>query len=270
MTTAKRAAARSSNSPRPPRSALRQAKQDQERRRLIDVFIDESGGDRALFHDSTGVAYADITVNGHRETWPVRSKQFRHAYMGYLRRKLEQLLTAGSVLASSVKSSLGKSAINAAVEDFEARAICSPIMRNIHTRVAEYDNNIYIDLGNETWEAVRVTSAGWSIVEAPPVRFRRTAGMRPFPMPVRGGKIEALRPFLNATTSDFTLTVAYVLAALRPRGPYPIFILYGEHGKAKTNFLRRLRNLSTRTRSKPARLRSPSATYLLRPIIRIS
>jgi hypothetical protein len=62
-------------------------------------------------------------------------------------------------------------------------------------------------------------------------------------MPARGGKIEALRPFLNTTVSDFTLVVAYLLAALYPRGPYPILILYGEQGAAKTNFLRRLRKL---------------------------
>jgi hypothetical protein len=66
--------------------------------------------------------------------------------------------------------------------------------------------------------------------------------MLPLPIPERGGKIEALRPFLNATDSDFTLAVAYLLAALYSHGPYPILILYGEHGTAKTAFLRKLRS----------------------------
>src|SRR5262249_16612273 len=30
-----------------------------------------------LFHDPDGTAYADIDVNGHRETWPIRSKSFK-------------------------------------------------------------------------------------------------------------------------------------------------------------------------------------------------
>ena len=225
------------------RKALRKAKQDQEKQRLINVFINEAGGDQALFHTSDQIAYADVIIDGHRETWPIRSKQFRYAYMRHLRRQFDQLLAVGSTLASSMKSGMSKSAINNALDDFEARAICTPITREVHVRVAGHDDNIYIDLGADTWEAVRVTGGGWSIVEPPPVRFRRTPGMLPLPTPVRGGKIKALRPFLNTTDSDFTLIVAYLLACLYPRGPYPILILYGEQGAAKTNFLRTLRKL---------------------------
>jgi hypothetical protein len=163
--------------------------------------------------------------------------------MRYLRRQFDQLVDAGSILASAVKPSMSKSAISAAIDDFEARAICGPTTREICVRVAGHDGNIYIDLGTSTWEAVRITSAGWSIVESPPVRFQRTPGMLPLPIPVRGGEIKSLRSFLNTTVSDFTLVVAYLLASLYPAGPYPILILYGEQGAAKTNFLRRLRKL---------------------------
>jgi len=34
-----------------------------------------------LFHTATGTAYADLLVDGHRETWLIRSKRFR----GWLR-----------------------------------------------------------------------------------------------------------------------------------------------------------------------------------------
>ena len=29
-----------------------------------------------LFHTATGTAYADLVIDGHRETWPVRSPRF--------------------------------------------------------------------------------------------------------------------------------------------------------------------------------------------------
>ena len=74
------------------RKALRKAKQDQEKQRLINVFINEAGGDQALFHTSDQIAYADVIIDGHRETWPIRSKQFRYAYMRHLRRQFDQLL----------------------------------------------------------------------------------------------------------------------------------------------------------------------------------
>src|SRR5262249_5345846 len=141
------------------------------------------------------------------------------------------------------KASMSKTAVNAAIEDFETRAICSGIMREVHVRVAEHSGEIYIDLADAEWHAIRVTPAGWSVVEAPPVRFVRSAGAMPLPMPTRGTKIDALRPLLNTTDADFPLIVAFLLAALHPRGPYPILILYGVQGSAKTNFLRRLRML---------------------------
>jgi hypothetical protein len=87
------------------------AKLDQEKQRLIDIFIDEAGGDQALFHTPDDIAYADVNIDGHRETWPARSKQFRYAYMRYLRRKIDQLVNTGS---ASVVKPMSKSAINAA------------------------------------------------------------------------------------------------------------------------------------------------------------
>jgi hypothetical protein len=226
------------------RRALRKAKEDLEKQRLVSTFIDESGGDQALFHTRDGVAYADLIIAGHRETWPVRSKQFRHTYLRYLQQQFGRLVGEEQpILALLMKSSTSKASVNHAIDDFERRAICSTITRDVHVRVAGYDGEIYVDLCNDDWQAVRVTTAGWSVVESPPVRFQRADGMLALPQPERNGKIETLKRFLNATASDFTLVVAHMLAALCPRGPYPILILYGQQGTAKTAFLRKVRSL---------------------------
>lgn len=59
--------------------------------------------------------------------------------------------------------------------------------------------------------------------------------MLPLPLPERGGSIEALLPFLNLSNrNDFVLVVAWLLAALRARGPYPLLAISGEQGSAKT------------------------------------
>ena len=39
---------------------------------LIEMGVCED-----LFHTAAGTAFADILINGHRETWPIRSKRFR-------------------------------------------------------------------------------------------------------------------------------------------------------------------------------------------------
>src|SRR5207344_1526121 len=104
-----------------------------------------------------------------------------------------------------------------------------------HIRIAEHTGHIYLDLADECWRAVEITPEGWRVVECPPVRFRRPVGMLPLPVPERGGSIEALNSFLNLPSrNDFVLIVAWLLAALRSRGPYPLLAISGEQGSAKT------------------------------------
>src|SRR5262249_15433129 len=62
--------------------------------------------------------------------------------------------------------------------------------------------------------------------------------------PDQGGSIDALRHFINvAGRDDFVLVVAWLLAALRPHGPYPLLTISGEQGSAKTVLSKLLRSL---------------------------
>ena len=80
-----------------------------------------------------------------------------------------------------------------------------------------------------------------------PVRRSDSAG-RPacchFRCRSRGGSLEALTSFFNvANRSDFVLVMAWLLAALRHGGPYPLLAVSGEQGSAKTVFSKMLRGL---------------------------
>jgi hypothetical protein len=111
-------------------------------------------------------------------------------------------------------------------------------------RVHDHAGRIYLDLGDEHWRAVAIDRDGWKVVGCPPVRFRWSPGMLPLPTPERGGSIEALRSFLNLPNqNDFVLVVAWLLAALRPSGPYPLLAVSGEQGSAKTVLSKLLRAL---------------------------
>jgi len=114
--------------------------------------------------------------------------------------------------------------------------------RKVSIRLAEQDGLIYLDLADEFWRCVEIGANGWRIAEDPPVRFRRSAGMQPLPLPLQGGSIEALAPFLNlASDNDFVLVVAWLLGALRAGGPYPVLAIAGEQGSAKTVLSKLLR-----------------------------
>src|SRR4051812_48143595 len=49
---------------------------DEKVRKQADVLIELARG-VDLFHASDDTGYADVAVDGHRETWPIRSKDFR-------------------------------------------------------------------------------------------------------------------------------------------------------------------------------------------------
>ena len=63
------------------------------------------------------------------------------------------------------------------------------------------------------------------------------------PKPEHGGSISSLRRFVNVKEDDWVLFVSWLIAAFRPKGPYPILGLKGEQGSAKTTIGRVARQL---------------------------
>src|SRR5258707_12862350 len=86
----------------------------------------------SLFHDPNGTGFADLAVDGHRETWPLRSRQFRH----WLRRRYYE----------ETGSAAGAGAIRSAVDLLEARAQFDAPERTVHIRTPEHDGRIHLDL----------------------------------------------------------------------------------------------------------------------------
>jgi hypothetical protein len=194
-----------------------------------DILI-ELAQSAELFHAPDGTGFADLDINGHRETWPIRAKGFRR----WLARRFFEA-TGGAPSSEALQSALNV---------IEAKAHFDAPERTVHVRVGGLDGRLYLDLGDETWRAVEIDAAGWRVIDDPPVRFRRAAGMQALPAPVAGGSVEALRSFLNVRSgADFVLVIAWALACLRNRGPYPVIVLSGEQGSAKSTFSAILRAL---------------------------
>jgi hypothetical protein len=183
-----------------------------------------------LFHTADGSGYADLQINGHRETWPIRNKVIRR---WLTRRFLEETRKAPN-----------SEALHSALNVIEAKAQFEGPERTVFIRVGGHDGGLYLDLCDESWRAVEIDRTGWRVIENAPVRFRRAAGMKPLPIPVSGGSIEQLRPFVNVQSdAHFVLAVSWMLAVLRHRGPYPVLVLSGEQGSAKSTLSTILRAL---------------------------
>jgi hypothetical protein len=194
-----------------------------------DILIEQAQS-AVLFHTPDGTGFADIEVSGHRETWPIRSTGFR------------RWLTQGFFKAT--RKAPNAAAMQSALNAIEAAAQFDALERVVHVRVGALNDRLYLDLCDEGWQVVEIDANRWRIVDNAPVRFRRTRGMRPLPMPVAGGSVEKLRSFLNVgADADFVLVVTWLLAGFRNRGPYPVLVLSGEQGSAKSTFCKMLRTL---------------------------
>src|SRR5271166_737248 len=101
---------------------------------LTDIALHEEP-----FHTATGTAFADLVIDGHRETWPIRSKRFR----AWLRRCHYQA-TGEAASAAEIRSAL---------DLLEARAQFDGPQRAVHVRIAEQAGHIYLDLADEFWRA---------------------------------------------------------------------------------------------------------------------
>ncbi len=186
----------------------------------------------SLFHTPDEKAFATIDMGSHQENWPLRSKWFGW----WLGKRLYQ--EAGKPPSrQNVREILGT---------IEGEALYASEMQEVHVRVARVGDAIYIDLGNSTWAQIEITEAGWRIVSSKesPVRFVRTPDMQSLPLPVKGGSINALRPFLNVEDDhQWVLIVSWLIGALRPEGPFAFLVLQGGPDSGKSTTTRFLRDI---------------------------
>jgi len=106
--------------------------------------------------------------------------------------------------------------------------------QTVHLRVADAEGAWWIDLGDQTGCAVKVTELGWELAPAAPVLFRRSVLTSPLPHPTRGAELNELWKLLNVQAEDRPLLLAWLVAVLIPDIAHPILGLFGEQGTGKT------------------------------------
>jgi len=123
-----------------------------------------------LFHAPDRTGYADLQVNGHRETYPIRSKVFKR--------------WIARAYYKATGRAANSEAYQSALSVIEAKADFDSPQREVFIRVGGLAGKLYLDLGDDTWRVVEIDAEGWRVISDPPIRFRRTRGMQPLPEPV--------------------------------------------------------------------------------------
>jgi len=186
-------------------------------------------GDIEFFHNPEMIAYARVTEGNMVVVAPVDSRDFALV----LRRRYYSQYSSGP----------NDDSMKAAIRTLEARGNFEGRQCDVQLRTAFARECIYLNLARQDGSIVEVSTSGWRIVKDAPVRFWRSPGMRPLPLPVRNGSIAALAKIVHvASKHDFVLAVSWLLGALSD-GPYPIAAFTGEHGTSKSTSTRLLRKL---------------------------
>jgi len=196
-----------------------------------------------LLRTADGCSHARVSVGGRPETYALKSAAFRDWLIDAYAH------TRGETCSDwSIRRVLARLEATARFES----GTPSVFVRVGHDGNADADDDAngsgngsacFLDLADPGGRAVKIGPDGWSVVDNPPINFRRPEGHLPLPTPSRDGSIELLQPYVNVMDRDFTLLVVWMAAALRPAGPYPVLALYGEHGSTKSTLAKVVRLL---------------------------
>lgn len=204
-----------------------------------------------LFHDSAGIAYARVPVAEHHEVWTVASRRFKRWLRFELRHQFGRMAKAD--------------AVNEAVELLSALADFDGEEMEVSLRSSWMPGGFIYNLDGPAGQIVTVTSEGWTVGLDRAATFLRRESVQALPTPVPGGSLDLLRPYVNTESEeDFMLIVSWLLMALRPAGPYPVLVVQGQQGSAKSTLSRVLKALvdpvKAPVRSLPGSLRDLAIT----------
>jgi len=113
----------------------------------------------------------------------------------------------------------------------------------LHLRVARHGGALVLDLGDATGRAVVIGAAGWQVVNASPVLFRRTELTGALPVPVPGAALGELWELVNVAERYRPVLAAGLVHALMPDAPHVITAITGEQGTGKSTAMRMLASL---------------------------
>ncbi len=202
---------------------------DNGQRKAQSTVLTEIGQQHHLFHNPDSEAFARVTVANHAEVFRVAGSEYR------------DLLGRTYYLLSG--SGANRNAITDAVATLTATARYAGPEEPVHLRVGATDSGIVMDTGASDWAVIEVDTSGWRIVRQHAVNFRRTT--KATALPVAGhADFGLIWKYINVEVADRVLVAAWLLAALRPHGPFPILLLLGEQGTGKSNSSRTLKSLT--------------------------
>lgn len=145
------------------------------------------------------------------------------------------------------KKAPGNDSLNSAINVLKGKAQQEGKQYTLYNRVAPAQDGIWLDMADEKWRAIKITSEGWNIVDNPPILFKRYVHQQPLIEPIREGA-DAWKIFdfmnIDPTDNDTKLSLlCCIIGYLIPLIPHPAIIVSGSQGSAKSWLLKLVKRL---------------------------
>lgn len=192
---------------------------------LEDLIVDK-------FHDDQGKTYITVSdKNGRQATLLIRSDQ-----CGQFIRK---------TFYEKTKRGLEKRQFEKITTTLDAQASFDGRLEEACLRVGRTDTGgIEIDIGDDTGKVIRVEANKKLKLAKPSLKFIRPKGFGALAFDESKPDFDRLWEFINVEDeADRALLACWCLMAFNPDGPFPLLVLQGEQGSAKTTATRMLRAL---------------------------
>ncbi len=166
-----------------------------------------------------------------RQVRHVKSAEFRRWAIGWL----------------DAHGKFSQATLSALTDLADANASLSQKTHDLHVRcVEDNDGNLWLDLCNDNWEAVKIMPGKWEVVSAPPSLFRRYPHMRPIVIADEGNRqdFDDFLAILHLKSEADEKLIAGVLGTAWVAGiPHPIVISHGGKGAGKTTLCEHVRHV---------------------------
>ncbi len=194
--------------------------------KVIELIIN----DCELVHDQQKEPYAIVNKAGVRQVFSIGSKGFSD--------------WVASRYYASKQSALSDASLKTVIGTLSGKAVYDGKLVVIHTRIAKTEDGYWLDLCNESWEAVLINKEGWNVFSGgnTPL-FCRSNSMLAIPKPTKGGSLDVFWDLVNIPTEHHLIVVAWLLECLRDDTPHVVMEFVGEQGSAKSTTQRLLKML---------------------------
>ncbi|MGO8880659.1 MAG: CHC2 zinc finger domain-containing protein, partial [Desulfomonilaceae bacterium] len=206
-----------------------QKKKDKDQAQLIVELIQSEYGLKG-WQTPEGDPYVTISVNGHCCFYNVKGAKFKSFLRNAYRSRYGVTLKSNSV--------------KDAVDDIESICEMSPDIYELYVRFCYEKGKVFIDLCDQDWNQIEITSGGWEVKPQTEPRFKRVPETLPLPKPEYSEN--AIDKFLKVLTvedaSHQLFIKCWLIVACIANIPRPIFLFNGAPGSAKSGLATGIRD----------------------------